>query len=207
MGKTSISFITNRTYDASQPELNERFLTDYGDRLWYGTFEVGLGKRTAIGADHWDSYHVFQFSVEEEAQFWTALDAGFASNEKMIIMIHGFKTSMADALLRAAILKMDLGFAGQVIAFSWPADFRVSRYLKDGVNARRSVDDFIEIVNRILSLRSGSNLFVISHSMGAELVVEAVAELVDIIDQDDDVVELIFAAPDVDSVIFEKESR
>lgn len=114
----SVFFVTTRAFDPSYPYIDEQFLPEYADNLQHGKFLVGLDRRTAIGADHRDSYHVIQFRLDEQPSFWNALQEVLDQDGRVILFAHGFKNSLFDAMLRAATLAFYLRFEGPVIALA-----------------------------------------------------------------------------------------
>ena len=65
------------------------------------------------------------YKLENHASFSNidALKTEISKNQfpEIIVFVHGFNVKFEEAVLRAAQIKYDLKFAGEVVLFSWPA--------------------------------------------------------------------------------------
>ena len=90
--------------------------------------------------------------------------------------------------------------------FSWPSVNRVTGYPIDDNNADWSVPDFKAALTRILTATGSSEIYIIAHSMGNQVVTQGLIELA----RTDPTLktrvrELILAAPDIDAAIFRRD--
>ncbi len=123
-----------------------------------------------------------------------------AGGGRVLIYVHGYNNTFEEALLRAARLKQDLGFAGPVIAFSWPSAGKSTAFLTDISNAF-----FGEAhLRKLLSLlpAESKNVAIIAHSLGNQVVstmLAATSAKADPASPFGRISEVIMAAPAVDS--------
>ena len=124
---------------------------------------------------------------------------------EIIVFVHGFNVKFEEAVLRAAQIKYDLKFAGEVILFSWPAGaedgvlnqlFIKGTYQNNLTNAKASIFTFKEFLNNLET--TGKKVHLIVHSMGHQVVLPALANL----NKPKLIQEMILNAPDFDSSEF-----
>lgn len=81
-----------------------------------------------------------------------ALEAKLKSGNDVIVYIHGYKTTFANALQEAAALQNIHG-AGSgkstVIAFSWPSHGELSKYRGDQAAVRKSAQSLTSLLNEL----------------------------------------------------------
>ena len=58
-----------------------------------------------------------------------------ASNNPVVVFLHGYNNSFSDALRRAATIKNDIAGDGTVISYTWPSDGSVLGYGYDASSA------------------------------------------------------------------------
>jgi esterase/lipase superfamily enzyme len=123
-------------------------------------------------------------------------------NRSAFVFIHGFKTSFDDAAYRTAQLAYDLNFEGVPIMYSWPSKDNVFAYLDDRATAGSSWHHLQYFVERVARESGALRIHLIAHSMGNELLVNALGglgrqpEIKPLFDN------VIMAAPDVDAEAF-----
>ncbi|MDA1080179.1 MAG: alpha/beta fold hydrolase [Gemmatimonadetes bacterium] len=107
--------------------------------------------------------------------------------EGAVMYVHGYATSFRRAIAQGAEIAHRGTFAGPFIVFSWPThrmmavwpsrDALVSRaYRDDSASAVENHDAFREAIADITEGVRGSAFTVVAHSMGAQLVTEALAQ-------------------------------
>ncbi len=144
--------------------------------------------------------------------------------ERALLMIHGYNTSFADALLRVAQVAATVDQNLRVYLFSWPSRERYLSYVDDLDNAERaeqSLQYFMKLILRDANVRQ---LDVIAHSMGSQSLLRSIDGLRTVFDQRAwdlgpsasgeqsrpsqvrlRLGQVIFAAPDVSRPIFERQ--
>jgi esterase/lipase superfamily enzyme len=117
-------------------------------------------------------------------------DTAHAKNcDEVLIYVHGFNTGFETAILRAGQLGNDIQWRCAVAAFSWNSAGRRDSYAEDRARAVESEPLFAEFLRALKSAHL--KISVIAHSMGTQLVLEALASGGGAADR------VIFAAPDI----------
>ena len=123
-------------------------------------------------------------------------------NRSAFVFIHGFKTSFDDAAYRTAQLAYDLNFEGVPIMYSWPSKDNLLAYATDRQTADWSWRHLQYFVERVARESGALRIHLIAHSMGNQLLVNALdglgrqPEIQPLFDN------VVMAAPDVDAKTF-----
>lgn len=120
-----------------------------------------------------------------------------------VVFVHGFNTSMQDAVYRHAQIAHDYGLKGPQVTFAWPSIERPVGYVRDKDSILIARDHLEELLVELT--REHSNVFVFGHSMGTQLVVETLRQL-SITGQQDVLRRIggvILVSPDIDLDLFE----
>ena len=94
-----------------------------------------------------------------------------------LVYVHGYNNSFADATIRTAKLVHGTGFPGVAFTYDWPSQSSVPGYAADYTAARRSIPDFKRFLLRIADSTRIARMAIVAHSMGTQLVSEAIKEL------------------------------
>ena len=153
---------------------------------------VMLQSLKVLGADAWRA---------EIAKRATALD-----NPGILVFIHGYNSSFADAARRAGQLAFDLKFAGATVLFSWPSRAATLEYIVDEQAAEWSIPDMTATLASIATLAPGTPVYVIAHSMGNRVFTRGFKAL---LDGDPGkrraFKQIVLAAPDIDADVFKRD--
>ena len=216
--RIEVAFSTNReATDSSPPDLT--FAGARGS-LVFGRATVTVPYRHRPGDIELPAwYNPFpanrtrHFTIEREqlvpvADWQAGLRAAVRRGDRnaVLLFVHGYRNSFDDALYRTAQIAYDVRFRGAVAMFSWPSVNRVTGYPIDDNNADWSVSDFKAALGRILQATGSSEIYIIAHSMGNQVVTQGLIELA----RTDPTLktrvrELILAAPDIDAAIFRRD--
>ncbi|MFC3571164.1 alpha/beta hydrolase [Paracoccus simplex] len=138
--------------------------------------------------------------------FLNALAASGATD--VSLYIHGYNNSMEESVFRAAQIAKDADAGSVPILFAWPSVARATGYVTD-----RDAADFSRaaLAGLIADLAESSKLrriFVIGHSMGGRLTMEALMQLrlsgrTDVLRR----IEVVLADPDIDQDLFWEQAR
>jgi esterase/lipase superfamily enzyme len=154
--------------------------------------------------------HVMVLGVEDLAEAsWKARLAESleqAGRDDILLFIHGYHVSFADAARRAAQFAYDLQFAGVTAFYSWPSEGRVASYTIDENNAHWTLEHFENTLRLLLQESGASNVYAVAHSMGNRVLTEGIRRVASDLGRPgwSRLRELIFAAPDIDADSFRK---
>jgi len=119
--------------------------------------------------------------------------------DQALVFVHGFNTQFDDAAYRMAQIVFDLQFKGVPVLFAWPSRGGLLAYFYDRDSALFSRDGFIDLLNLLRHDAGISTVHVIAHSMGNQIVVDALSTK-GVLSQG--LAQVILAAPDVDRDVF-----
>lgn len=126
--------------------------------------------------------------------------------KEALVFVHGYNTSFEEAALRTAQLVYDLSFKGLGAFYSWPSAGVVKGYLHDLQQVTNSVVDFRQFLVELLSAPGLEKLHVIAHSLGSQLLIRGIADLLRYDStglENRPLRQIILAAPDVDQTEFD----
>jgi len=214
-----VYYATDRKEAAAAPP-DEHFGGDRG-ALAYGVVNVTIPKVHQRGALEAPSILRLEFSADPgkhvvlqslsalDADAWRAQIAKRAiglDNPGILVFIHGYNSSFADAARRAAQLSYDLNFAGAPVLFSWPSRAELIGYTVDEQNAEWSVSDMKAVLASLATVAPGAPIYVIAHSMGNRVLTRGFKAL---FDEDRSTrrafSQVVLAAPDLDADVFRRD--
>ncbi|MEM9704573.1 MAG: alpha/beta fold hydrolase, partial [Pseudomonadota bacterium] len=139
-------------------------------------------------------------------QFETALaekvDA-LSGLKTIFIFVHGYNVPYTNGVYRHAQLIEDFDAQGVALHYSWPSSGRSVGYLYDRDSVQFARDGLVSTLSAAAA-SGAENIFLMGHSMGTLLVMEALRQLS--IAQNSAVLEkiapLVLASPDIDSDVF-----
>ncbi|APZ52160.1 alpha/beta hydrolase [Salipiger abyssi] len=164
-------------------------------------FKVTLWKQAEDPAKH---FTVHKTEILSETAF-TGMAAEAAQSaatyaNTAFVFIHGFNTTFAEAMFRAAQLAHDLGFDGPAFAYSWPSVGETLDYVTDmdsADNAVTFIDRFLEIVFNVPGVEK---VHLVAHSMGNAALAQLLTHAGTSLSQRGRAIEqLVLAAPDLDA--------
>jgi esterase/lipase superfamily enzyme len=133
-----------------------------------------------------------------------------------LVFVHGFGTPFEDALLKLAQITFDTDYPGLPIAFSWPSKEKIDparhpfkallAYNYDRESARYSQDSFLQLLRFLRESAHITNIFVVAHSMGTQIVVNALDQA-RCEGEKPSLSEVVLADPDVDSDVLKLSAR
>ena len=93
-----------------------------------------------------------------------------AEKREILIFIHGFNSSFANAARRAAQVAADSEFPGAVALYSWPSEDSTARYMFDANNVEWTQPHFRRFVDLLQNRFPDARLHFMAHSMGSRLL-------------------------------------
>jgi esterase/lipase superfamily enzyme len=214
-------FITNRRFEAGDAPVENRYTSDRGEALSFGTFDTQLQPSLGLGmlldATDWFQNEEIRITdvnkLDSEAmleQLRNVVDK--SSGRSLLIVIHGFRERFSSALRKTAFVASVLDIDTPVLVFDWPANqgsslqgYRASRELADASGA-----DLARTLEVIVSEIQPDNLALVANSMGGEVVVSAfnlLYENPDFADSDVEIDHVVLTAPDVDHTAFNEQFK
>ncbi|OMQ42916.1 alpha/beta hydrolase [Ensifer sp. 1H6] len=95
------------------------------------------------------------------------------SKRQVLIFVHGFNNTYADAVFRLAQIVHDSGTAAAPILFTWPSRGRAFDYLYDRESANYSRRALEDLILQVAKSPDVQDVTILAHSMGGWLAAEA----------------------------------
>ncbi|MCB1339370.1 MAG: alpha/beta hydrolase, partial [Maritimibacter sp.] len=137
--------------------------------------------------------------------FFAGLRArGAATGDDAILLyVHGYDTSFAEAARRTAWMAYDAGFSGVPMFFSWPSVGAPNGYVADAAAAQVSARRLVGFLEDLVARSEGAPIHLVAQAMGGRALAQAL-ELYAAAHPEAEAVfgQVILAAPDVDADLF-----
>lgn len=179
-------------------------LTNFrSEQMRYGRFDQprpGIGKR--------QPKMIVPLSFQDEARWWADLEGAMSNGDgRVLVYVHGYRETFVSNSRDSFQMKRLTEFAGPVIQYSWPSQGAFLGYLVDETNLYWDEQNFRRFLTKLATRGWTKEIILVSHSMGARLVIPAV-EFVDRNSASADasnISNIILASPDVDRQDFERD--
>jgi esterase/lipase superfamily enzyme len=171
---TPVFFATDRK-DEGAADPNVRFAARRGT-VSFGRADVTVGIDRPVASDPDPATKFNQILLLSRAEFAAKLADQLAgsSRKEILIYVHGFNNSFADAITNAALLASDIKLDGAVAIFSWPSAGILSEYAGDEDEVLTSGAAFVDFFQAIRNVAGVRRINIVAHSMGSRLIAEAV---------------------------------
>ncbi|MFM9069147.1 MAG: alpha/beta hydrolase [Planctomycetota bacterium] len=129
----------------------------------------------------------------------------------LFVFIHGYNVSFSMAARRTAQMKLDLGFEGAAVFYSWPSQGGLLRYTVDENNVAWTTPHLKQFLRDVAQRSEAQSIYLIAHSMGNRALGSAMCDLADDAQRRSDAraatlfTEVVLAAPDIDADVFERD--
>lgn len=148
---------------------------------------------------------------------WQDVGTGPTTKDDVVVFIHGYNNSFRFSCVRFAQLVYDTRFEGKPVLFSWPSNggdslmdeiTGIASYGSDGADAKASVNSLAHVLREVAADRrkpegapaKRGDIHLIAHSMGCQLLVDALDKLrTEWPAGSRPFKSIVLAAPDVDS--------
>jgi esterase/lipase superfamily enzyme len=195
-------FVTSRLPDCLTENIS--LLNHRGDKVRYGRFAAAQD----VTRDNNETVRTIPLAFTETTQWWNSLSSQMAAADgRVLVYVHGYKetffTSSRDTTQIARLAK----FAGPVIQYSWPSQNALLKYPVDETNMYWDERNFRKFLMKLAQLKTTKEIVLVSHSLGARLVLPSV-EFVDrnVSNSDSSVISnIVLVSPDVDTQDFERD--
>jgi esterase/lipase superfamily enzyme len=190
-------------------------------RLNYGYCEVSIPRDHRMGALETPSILRLEFSpdpvkhvvllstttiTEDDFLGDVRSKAKSESGSKVLLFVHGYNVTFADAARRTAQLAYDLAFNGAPVFYSWPSVGTVAGYTADQRNIDWSLANFTAFLEDFLDHTGADKVYLIGHSLGTKELTQGleavIAKRADLAPR---LAAIILAAPDIDAEIFQRD--
>ncbi|MFN4357816.1 alpha/beta hydrolase [Sphingopyxis alaskensis] len=194
-------FVTSRLPDCRASEIE--LLHHRGDQMRYGRFDA---PRDVVVAKKKRFLPPLAFQAAPD--WWRALQAETDRKQgRVLLYVHGYRESFATTSKDAAQIARMTGFDGPIIEYSWPSQGKLFSYVVDETNMYHDVRNFRDFLKTLAEQGWVREIVIVSHSLGARLVIPAVA-YVDRASSNADssnISNIILASPDFDRETFERD--
>jgi esterase/lipase superfamily enzyme len=128
------------------------------------------------------------------------------AKRQVLIFVHGFNNTYADAVFRFAQIVHDSGTDATPVLFTWPSRARVFDYLYDKESANYSRRALEDLILQAAGSPDVDDVTVLAHSMGSWLAAEALRGVaVREKSIPAKIRNVIFASPDIDVDVFRRQ--
>ena len=192
-------FVTSRLPDCRNDAVV--MLSHRGDRVRYGRFAgpVKVDAKTPV-----------PLAIMADSLWWQELAAaGTRGKGRVLLYVHGYRESFASVARDTAQIGRMTGFDGPVIAYSWPSQGKAIAYATDETNMYWDQLNFQRFLKSLAEQPWASEVIIVSHSLGARLVLPAIEHVDDNTADKDarNISNIILQAPDIDREDFEREVK
>ncbi len=192
------------------------------ENVLYSRFDVSIPPDRDIGKITWPRHGKADpnrdFVTTRAVQYTSggafAMDLrrsiGSANNpqREAVIFVHGFNTTFSEGLYRLAQLSHDLEMPGTIIEYSWPSIANPLGYVHDRDSALFARDGLEQLIGEVKAA-GADHIYVVAHSMGATLAMEALRQIA--IRDNKDLLDTIDAvaliSPDIDVDVFRSQAQ
>lgn len=150
--------------------------------------------------------------LPDQAALWRSLnlDSANPTADSMLFYVHGVNNTFDSSAFQIAHVGHRTGYKGPLVLFSWPSQSwplgKAYKYLHD-----RAEMDYAKsyiratLVGMVNKLKANQSIDVLAHSLGSEGVSYSLAESVLALQSAERLRHVVFAAPDIDSNLFERD--
>jgi esterase/lipase superfamily enzyme len=124
-----------------------------------------------------------------------------AGSRSLMLFVHGFNVTFAEAGMRTAQLAHDLAFPGVPMFMSWPTSRLYTHAVESAEVARASLDKLFDDIAEL----PFDDVYVIAHSMGTRLVTNVLAARKQRGADLGKIRELLLGAPDINAQVFKEQ--
>jgi esterase/lipase superfamily enzyme len=139
----------------------------------------------------------------KEAEFYKSISdrSKEAHTDAVLLFIHGFMVTFAQAIYKTAQIAVDLDFKGVPICFTWASKGLLREYPADESTSTWSIPHVRKVLEGIASLNDVKTIHVIAHSMGNRILLECLNEIAGggSNSAKTKIGQLFLAAPDIDT--------
>tara|TARA_R110002033_G_scaffold47928_10_gene93613 strand:+ start:379 stop:1614 length:1236 start_codon:yes stop_codon:yes gene_type:complete len=195
-------FVTSRLPDCLTDDIS--LLHHRGDKVRYGHFATPRDGERESG----EVRRAVPLAFSDSQRWWATLAGKMkAANGRVLLYVHGYRETFFSSSRDTAQITRLTNFTGLAIQYSWPSQGALLKYPVDETNMYWDERNFRKFLMQLAQLETTKEIVLISHSLGARLVLPSV-EYVDrnVPNGDSSVISnIILVSPDVDTQDFERD--
>jgi len=195
-------FVTSRLPDCLTENIS--LLNHRGDKIRYGRF---AGPRH-VEREPGKTVRTIPLAFSDPGQWWANLASKMkAADGRVLLYVHGYRETFFTSSRDTDQIVRLTNFKGPAIHYSWPSQGAIFKYPVDETNMYWDERNFRKFLMQLAQLETTKEIVLISHSLGARLVLPSV-EYVDrnVSNGDSSVISnIILVSPDVDTQDFERD--
>lgn len=174
-----------------------------GDHIRFGRFappheeKVGKKKQT-----------ILPIAFQDEGDWWRALQSETDKRRgRVLLYVHGYRETFETTARDTGQIARMTDFDGAVVNYSWPSQGDFLGYAVDETNMYHDVRNFREFLKKLAEQPWVKEIILVSHSLGARLVVPAIAYVDRAAARIDsgNISNIILASPDFDTGSFARD--
>ncbi len=216
-GTSHVTMLVATTRKPSE-DPGKLFTGDRGTAISLNSVDVSIppDRNRKIGEVQWPSrmppnpqkeFAVTQVAkVQSEGQAFDWYRKNRNTKHQVVIFVHGFNNTYADAVFRFAQIVHDSGTDAVPILFTWPSRGRVFDYLYDKESANFSRRALEDLILQAVKSPDVDDVTILAHSMGGWLAAEALRGVA-MREQSipAKVKNVVLASPDIDIDVFRRQ--
>ncbi len=141
----------------------------------------------------------------------TRLIAGLraeGAGRETLLYVHGYNNTLSEAMYRLAQIRTDFEMTMPALLFSWPSAGDPLGYVYDRDSVLFVRDDLVALIKRLTAGR-GDRVFILAHSMGSQLVMEALRQIALLGDRTAlaRLSGVVLMSPDIDPDVFARQAE
>lgn len=147
-------------------------------------------------------------AFEAPADWWAKLGTAAARNDgRVLLYVHGYNETIATSMRDTAQIARLTEFPGPMVHYSWPSHGAFLSYAVDESNNNWDQRNFRDFLFQLANRPWAREIVLVSHSMGARLIVPAIAYLDQMAPgrQAGSIDNIIMISADVDRETFERD--
>ncbi len=195
-------FVTSRLPNCLTDNIS--LLNHRGEKVRYGRF---AGPRD-VEREPGKTVRTIPLAFSDSGQWWTNLSGKMkAADGRVLLYVHGYRETFFSSSRDTDQIARLANFTGPAIQYSWPSQGALLKYPVDETNMYWDERNFRKFLMQLAQLETTKEIILISHSLGARLVLPSV-EYVDrnVSTSDSSVISnIILVSPDVDTQDFERD--
>lgn len=141
-----------------------------------------------------------------EKEFYDTFKSEYENDDEVLVYIHGYNVDFNEAAVRAAQFGVDLSIKKPVAFYSWPSKGQIKKYNADEATIQASEHYLERFLVQIVDVVNTKNVYVVAHSMGNRGLLNALKNIETKQKSNFKLKHIVFAAPDVDKDVFERDS-